>query len=255
MRPWNPYAQTFHGEPITGQIPVRVVVRGPKMTPQQSAFLQAAYASFAAGARLSIAPNPSAQGYLPDGSQYTIECVAGSCACSVWTATTENADRALSGILFLPERTLLVNSGKLNAPEAKWELKNIGPMELSQNYARNLPRTQYNQFAFLTVSVFVPGEGKYVYAQQDLMARYGNVFGYLVAAGVIANISGDGRISVVGLDGIDLKIKRSEPQRISQLFPKYGAPPPDPEKEIPFTAAEVLFTGGTYKKVACQPKC
>jgi hypothetical protein len=85
MRPWNPHGQTFHGEPITGQIPVRVVVRGPEMTPQQSAFLQAAYASFAAGARISIAPNPSAQGYLPDGSQYTIDCVNGVCTCVVWT--------------------------------------------------------------------------------------------------------------------------------------------------------------------------
>lgn len=253
MKPWNPYAMTLHGQPIVGQTPPKLVVYGPPLTARQGAMLQTAYNAFVGAARVSIVPNPSRQGRLTDGSPYTIECSGASCTCTVWTATTENANRALSGILFLPERTLLVNSGKLNAPEAKWELKNIGPMELSQNYARNLPRTQYNQFAFLTVSVFVPGEGKYVYAQQELMARYGNLFGYLVAAGVIANISGDGRISVVGLDGIDLKIKRSEPQRISQLFPKYGAPPPDPTKEIPFTAAEVLFTGGTYKKVVGSP--
>lgn len=85
MRPWNPHAQTFHGEPVVGQTPVRVVVRGPELTPQQGAFLQAAYASFVSGARLSIVSNPSAQGYLPDGSQYTIDCVNGVCTCVVWT--------------------------------------------------------------------------------------------------------------------------------------------------------------------------
>ena len=97
MRPWNPHSQTFHGEPITGQVPVRVVVRGPEMTPQQGAMLQAAYASFVSGARLSIVSNPSAQGSLPDGSRYTIDCVNRVCTCVVWTVGGEE-DMRLSGI-------------------------------------------------------------------------------------------------------------------------------------------------------------
>lgn len=99
MRPWNPYAQTFHGESIVGQIPVRVVVHGPPMTGPQMAMLQAAYASFQAGARLSVVRNPSAQGILPDGSRYTIDCVNGACSCVVWTVGGGTVGYMVGGVL------------------------------------------------------------------------------------------------------------------------------------------------------------
>ncbi len=90
MKPWNPYAMTFHGQPIAGQTPPKVIVRGPPMTAQQGAMLQSAYTSFQDAARTSIAPNPSRHGFLPDGSAYVIQCVNGVCTCIVQTAPGGN---------------------------------------------------------------------------------------------------------------------------------------------------------------------
>lgn len=101
MRPWNPHGQTFHGEPIVGQVPVRVVVHGPPMTPQQSAMLHAAYTGFAACARLSIVRNPNAQGILPDGSRYAINCVDGVCTCTVWPNGTSDVPFDTGGRVFV----------------------------------------------------------------------------------------------------------------------------------------------------------
>ena len=85
MKPWNPYAMTFHGQPIIGQTPPKLVVYGPPLTAQQGAMLQTAYNAFVGAARVSIAPNPTRQGRLLDGSPYTIECSGASCTCTVWT--------------------------------------------------------------------------------------------------------------------------------------------------------------------------
>lgn len=126
MRPWNPHAQTFHGESIVGQIPVRVVVHGPPMTGPQTAMLQAAYASFQAGARLSVVRNPSAQGILPDGSRYTIDCVNGACSCVVWTVE-DSASDGDSGVLLFESssttgQTMLVPAGGYAAPNGRWKV-------------------------------------------------------------------------------------------------------------------------------------
>lgn len=86
MRPWNPHAQTFHGEPVVGQTPVRVVVHGPPMTPQQMSYANAAFAAFCSQIRLSTVPNPITQGIFPDGTRYVAGCVEGTSYMTVWPA-------------------------------------------------------------------------------------------------------------------------------------------------------------------------
>ena len=93
MKPWNPYAMTFHGQPITGQTPPKLVVYGPPLTAQQGAMLQTAYNAFIGAARVSIVPNPTRQGRLLDGSPYTIECSGASCTCTVWPVGAGGDDR------------------------------------------------------------------------------------------------------------------------------------------------------------------
>ena len=93
MKPWNPYATTFHGQPITGQTPPKLVVYGPPLTAQQGAMLQTAYNAFIGAARVSIVPNPTRQGRLLDGSPYTIECSGASCTCTVWPVGAGGDDR------------------------------------------------------------------------------------------------------------------------------------------------------------------
>ena len=97
MKPWNPYAMTFHGQPIVGQTPPKLVVYGPPLTAQQGAMLQTAYNAFVGAARVSIVPNPTRQGRLPDGSPYTIECSQGVCTCTVWPVEDDDLPRR-SGI-------------------------------------------------------------------------------------------------------------------------------------------------------------
>ena len=85
MRPWNPHSLTFHGEPITGVVPTGIRAHGKPMTPQQASYANAAFAAFCSRARLSVLKNQSYQGRLPDGTWYTIDCIAGVCACVVFT--------------------------------------------------------------------------------------------------------------------------------------------------------------------------
>ncbi len=108
MKPWNPYAMTFHGQPITGQTPPKLVVHGPPLTAQQGAMLQTAYNAFVGAARVSIVPNPTRQGRLLDGSPYTIECVQGSCTCNVWTVAGGSAADFTRGIAFFADTTWAV---------------------------------------------------------------------------------------------------------------------------------------------------
>jgi len=101
MKPWNPYAMTFHGQPIAGQTPPKLVVYGPPLTAQQGAMLQTAYNAFVGAARVSIVPNPTRQGRLLDGSPYTIECSQGVCTCTVWTSSTNNIPFDTEGHVFV----------------------------------------------------------------------------------------------------------------------------------------------------------
>ena len=95
MKPWNPIALTFDGQPIAGQAPPKVVVYGPPLTAQQAAMLQTAYAGFHDAARVSVVRNPAKQGRLRDGSRYTIECSGESCTCTVWTEESAAQDKTL----------------------------------------------------------------------------------------------------------------------------------------------------------------
>ena len=133
MKPWNPYAMTFHGQPITGQTPPKLVVYGPPLTAQQGAMLQTAYNAFVGAARVSIVPNPTRQGRLLDGSQYTIECSGASCTCTVWTvAAGDRLPDAFSGILFTPpDGKYMVLSGVVVQWEfAKFTLPGTFPKSL-----------------------------------------------------------------------------------------------------------------------------
>lgn len=90
MKPWAPLSLTRTGAPIVGQVPVRMVVYGDgTLTPHQSAMLQSVFVGFVDMARQSVGNNPSAQGLLPDGSQYNINCVGGVCTCAVWPVSGE----------------------------------------------------------------------------------------------------------------------------------------------------------------------
>lgn len=243
MRPWNPYAQTFHGEPITGHTPVRVVVRGPEMTPQQASFLQATYASFVSGARLSIAPNPGAQGYLPDGSRYIIDCVNGVCTCVVWTAGGEALqEEVFSGILFPGAAVVIVNQGKVDAPDSKWAIKDMSSFPLSTNYVTAnesafFTAVPYRQGVSANTSVTFPGEEKYVYSSL-WMGRYGNltanpqyqVIGITEAKDaliVLENGAGRARIFLAG------------PIDLPRLFPPFGA---EPDTLVSFDHADAIVT-------------
>ena len=101
MRPWNPYSLTAQGNPITGQVPARLVVYGPPLTPVQAAQLQGAYASFRERARLSVVPNPNEQGLLPDGSPYTMAIIGNTPHVTVQTRPGDDSQRNSGiGIVF-----------------------------------------------------------------------------------------------------------------------------------------------------------
>ena len=101
MRPWNPYSLTAQGNPITGQVPARLVVYGPPLTPVQAAQLQGAYASFRERARLSVVPNPNEQGLLPDGSPYTMAIIGNTPLVTVQTRPGDDSQRNSGiGIVF-----------------------------------------------------------------------------------------------------------------------------------------------------------
>lgn len=243
MRPWNPHAQTFHGESIVGQTPVRLVVRGPEMTPQQASFLQAAYASFAAGARVSIVQNPSAQGSLADGSRYTIDCVNGACTCVVWTAGGEALqEEVFSGILFPSAAVVIVNQGKVDAPDSKWAIKDMSSFPLSTNYVTATEFTFFTAVPYrpgvsANTSVTFPGKEKYVYSSL-WMGRYGNltanppyqvigITGAKDALIVLENGASRARIFLVG------------PIDLPKLFPPFGA---EPDTPVSFDHADAIVT-------------
>lgn len=115
MRPWNPHAQTFDGEPITGVVPAGIRVHGPPITPQQNSYANATFSAFCSRIRLSVVNNPQAQGRLPDGTRYIIECVNGVCAITVFTDDVAGGAPEDMGKLY-------VDSGWLidNFPEEGW---------------------------------------------------------------------------------------------------------------------------------------
>lgn len=113
MRPWNPYAQTFHGAPIINTTPVGLIVHGPPMTPQTAAFAQATYASFCARARLSVVTNVQEHGQLADGSRFQISSIAGLTKMTVWTIAPNDLlpTNLLHGVMKLNDYVELPQGG------------------------------------------------------------------------------------------------------------------------------------------------
>ena len=179
MKPWNPYAMTFHGQPITGQTPPKLVVYGPPLTAQQGAMLQTAYNAFVGAARVSIVPNPTRQGRLLDGSPYTIECSQGVCTCTVWSSgrnATEWGD-VFSGIIFITQdniKTVAVNIGGGGISTGEWELKDVSAVPMNHSFHSSGPHAIYNLKMKTSPSVLLGGKERYVYQTYSSTGRYGN---------------------------------------------------------------------------------
>lgn len=84
-QPWSPFALTFDGTPITGQVPTKVVVLGPQLTPVQAGHVKAWHLSYMARARLSIVRNIQEHGLLPDGSPIRAATIEG--VTTIWVHT------------------------------------------------------------------------------------------------------------------------------------------------------------------------
>ena len=226
MKPWNPYAMTFHGQPIIGQTPPKLVVYGPPLTAQQGAMLQTAYNAFVGAARVSIVPNPTRQGRLLDGSPYTIECSQGVCTCTVWTvAAGGQLPDAFSGILFTPSSGAfaLINEGSVGMPSAKWVRKSLKNFPLSPP---QLPgaRPVYNNTAYVCPSSTIPGKVRYTY-RSGLLGRYGNVIGVTSGKDEIVGVSeGSDAFILVGEASSSITAAYSVGVTPGSAVPPFGAP-------------------------------
>lgn len=181
MKPWNPYSMTFRGDPITGQTPPKVVVYGPPLTAQQGSYLQYEFMRFQSQARLSVAPNPSTQGKLADGSHYTIECTQGVCTCTVWPVGSSSGgpDDIFSGILVpkTPGSIVLVNKGAKGIPSKEWELKTP---PLQKNIDSYFPERAPYFWATTNTSYLLPGKMRYLYRGYGAqVGRYGLLTAYV----------------------------------------------------------------------------
>lgn len=84
-RIWNPYTFTPLGNPIVGEAPpVLRVMGGMQATAQQLAYAQQRFTQFVMQARLSVVPNPTEAGRLPDGTQYRIVVVGPQTVMEIW---------------------------------------------------------------------------------------------------------------------------------------------------------------------------
>ncbi|MFN7152929.1 MAG: hypothetical protein ACK4OE_04490 [Acidovorax sp.] len=96
MSIWNPFAFGPTGQPMAPMSPPALRVLGGVATALQLAYAKDAFHRFSALARVSTVPNPTEQGYLPDGSRYQIVVVGPQATMTVWVADSE--DLRLSGI-------------------------------------------------------------------------------------------------------------------------------------------------------------
>ena len=84
-RIWNPYTFTPLGNPIVGEAPpVLRVMGGMQATAQQLSYAQQRFTQFVMQARLSVVPNPTEAGRLPDGTQYRIVVVGPQTVMEIW---------------------------------------------------------------------------------------------------------------------------------------------------------------------------
>lgn len=264
MKPWNPIALTFHGQPITGQTPPKLVVYGPPLTAQQGAMLQTAYNAFVGAARVSIVPNPTRQGRLLDGSHYTIECSHGVCTCTVWTAErAATQEEVFSGILFLNAKLVIVNQGKVNEPGVKWTAKDVSDFLFSPEYRAQQvgdlsTAAPYAGGVTVNTSITFPGKEKYIYDSQ-WVGRYGNVFGVVVPYTAIGIAANKDAMLLLENGASRARVLRTVPVDVSKLFPAFGAAPAAPEAID--VANEVIALSGNsgtdprieYVPYSCKP--
>lgn len=77
MRPWNPFPFNRGGAPITGSIPVRLVVQGGSLTGAQSAAVQSFFIACCEEHRLSVAPSFSRSRTLAYGVWAKVNIIGG----------------------------------------------------------------------------------------------------------------------------------------------------------------------------------
>lgn len=147
MRPWNPHGQTFHGEPITGVVPTGIRAHGKPMTHQQASYANAAFAAFCSRARLSVLKNQSYQGRLPDGTWYTIDCIAGVCACVVFTDGDSGPGDQDADKFYVDTGWLVDNFPEQGWPtraqEGRYDIKSTGGSRSTWNGLRDFLRKYF----------------------------------------------------------------------------------------------------------------
>lgn len=90
MSLWGPYAFSVTGQPVPPVAPPALRVMGGPATAQQLAMAQHVYSNFCTQARLSVVPNPTAQGALPDGTRYTISVVGPQSVMTIWPTNSDD---------------------------------------------------------------------------------------------------------------------------------------------------------------------
>ena len=253
MKPRNPYAMTFHGQPITGQTPPKLVVYGPPLTAQQGAMLQTAYNAFVGAARVSIVPNPTRQGRLLDGSPYTIECSQGVCTCTVWTTTKPSSDwgDVFSGIIFIAQdstntKTVAVNIGGGGISTGEWKLKDVSAVPMNHTFDSPSFHAIYNIKMKTSPSMLLGGKEKYLYLSVGDVARYGNKtasHGYTFILGLTKKR--DAFLALKTSPSVR-EVYVSDKMDTKEVFRKFGAPITDDYVNITFSnPPQVLFANQT----------
>ena len=82
---WNPFAFGVTGQPVAPQTNA-LRVYGAEPSKEQLAMAQHAFAQFCSTSRLSAVPNPTEQGWLPDGTQYRIVALGPLTIMQIWPA-------------------------------------------------------------------------------------------------------------------------------------------------------------------------
>lgn len=93
MSLWNPHAFSATGQPEPQVSPAALRVIGGVATPQQKAWAQGAFYQFCSRARLSMAPNPTEQGFLADGTRYRITVVGPQATMEIWPLGEDSETR------------------------------------------------------------------------------------------------------------------------------------------------------------------
>ena len=251
MKPWNPYAMTFHGQPITGQTPPKLVVYGPPLTAQQGAMLQTAYNAFVGAARVSIVPNPTRQGRLLDGSPYTIECSQGVCTCTVWSSgrnATEWGD-AFSGIIFIAQdntKTVAVNIGGGGISTGEWELKDVSAVPMNHQFYSQPFHAIYNLKMKTSPSVLLGGKERYLYLTTGDVARYGNRTAFHGHSYILGLTKKRDAFLALKVSPSVREVYVSDKIDTKAVFKDFGAPITDDRVSITFSnPPQVLFASQT----------